>query len=220
MTGVAALGALEADLFSAVAHILGVEEVLGERKIFANFLRNICLGLDGYQLCKVILFKVFGPDEAGLESEFIPTVVGHFPEGSSRKLFEHLVQIYNRDKFEKYDYGAVVNLEMYNCTEPPQFDLSKVTMKVCLIVGKQDYLSSVEDTDRLSGELPNVVHHQVLPFESFNHIDFIWGKNMRKKIYPYLLALIKNTAHCPVSHRLVTNENHYTKFPLDSTTTL
>lgn len=45
-------------------------------------------------------------------------------------------------KFQQFDYGYLENLERYGQTEPPQYDLSKVTSPVALFYANNDWLVS------------------------------------------------------------------------------
>ncbi|KAL0822180.1 hypothetical protein ABMA28_004311 [Loxostege sticticalis] len=182
----AAIGPEGLELFK----LANVQELISFHQT-APALQAICLQPGGYELCfQILFFSVFGYDPDGLEPEFQNTLYGHFPGGSSRKLFSHLVQVIKRNKFAKYDYGFERNLIVYNSTEPPEFDLRKVTMKSALFMGKEDFLGTVADAELLKGLLPNVVHYQVLPYEKFNHIDFVWGRYAPDNFQPYLMEVL------------------------------
>ncbi|XP_028165497.1 lipase 1-like [Ostrinia furnacalis] len=170
---------------------LGIEEVFSYEKT-GTLLRLICDAQPfGYEVCvKIVLFGALGVDSNGFEMAYTPTFFGHYPGGSTRKIFQHLGQVYKRDKFANFDYGEDKNLQLYGTSEPPDFDLSKVTMKTALFVGEEDYLGTVKDAERLNQSLPNVVYYQVMPYKNFSHTDFVWGRQMAQNLFPYLLPVI------------------------------
>ena len=43
--------------------------------------------------------------------------------------------------FGRYDYGTQGNMQHYNATNPPSFDLSHVTIPIGLFWGQNDYLA-------------------------------------------------------------------------------
>ncbi|KAL0871598.1 hypothetical protein ABMA27_004130 [Loxostege sticticalis] len=191
LRGLTRLGGLLGPGLIDLLTLLNIQEVLSYDQITPVF-QAICLNEPlGYELCiKIGLSAVLGADPKGIEPEFQKTLFGHFPGGSTRKLFSHLVQVLTRKKFAKYDYGSIKNLAVYGSFEPPEFDLKKVTMKSALFVGKEDFLSPPADAELLKAALPNVVHYQVLPYEKFNHPDFIWGRYMPDNFYPYLMEVL------------------------------
>ncbi|XP_063826001.1 lipase 1-like [Ostrinia nubilalis] len=102
--------------------LTGAEEIAGKNGLVSGVFNATCLGPLRYTLCvEGVIFPLFGPDARGLERDFVRTLFGHFPEGSSRKLFDHLIQIIERNKFAKYDYGWEGNLAEYG-TEPGEHE--------------------------------------------------------------------------------------------------
>ncbi|XP_028159366.1 lipase 1-like [Ostrinia furnacalis] len=193
LRGLATVGSLLGNTLTSIGLLVGVNEVAGRNQVTSGLFNATCLvGPLRYTLCvEGVIFPLFGPDEQGFERDFIRTFFGHYPEGSSRKLFDHLVQIIDRNKFARYDYGSKGNKVAYGTTEPPEFDLSQVSMNMALLVGSNDYLATVLDAERLRDALPNVVHYQVMPYEDFNHFDFVWGREMPTNLFPYLLPLVE-----------------------------
>lgn len=48
------------------------------------------------------------------------------------------------DTFGQYDYGPVMNMQHYNTTEPPTYDLKSIRVPVTLIYGENDILADTE----------------------------------------------------------------------------
>ncbi|KAL0839150.1 hypothetical protein ABMA28_017120 [Loxostege sticticalis] len=180
-----------ASVLNGLGIVLDTQELLSYDTT-APLLQALCLQPAGYALCiEGALFPLFGYDTAGLENEFLNTLFGHFPGGTTRKILNHLAQVSNRNVFAKYDYGVIRNRIVYNSSEPPEFDLSKVRMRSVLVVGQEDLAAREADVDRLNASLPNVVEYLVLPYRKFNHMDFIWGRYMDTNFYPFIFDLLQ-----------------------------
>lgn len=91
----------------------------------------------------------------------------------------------------KYNYGPQ-NEDYYKAKTPPKYDLEKVTAPVALFYSKNDLLDSERDVMRLYQTLKNPIGVFKAEDESYNHLDFVWGKNAATLIYKKLLELAKN----------------------------
>lgn len=57
------------------------------------------------------------------------------------KISEHFyIHYYIPGKFQKYDHGSSENVHIYGSETPPEYDLSKITTKIHLIYGGNDWL--------------------------------------------------------------------------------
>ncbi|XP_028159021.1 lipase 1-like [Ostrinia furnacalis] len=175
---------------------LGYEGVLQDQSAGNELVKFLCtLGEIGYDLCvKGVLASLAGEDSEQLEPEFLDVLVDHYPAGTSRKAFSHYVQISNSGRFAQYDYGTLKNMILYKKATPPAYDLWKVTMPTVLLAGKNDGVSGIKDVERLRDELGNVVRYHVMEREKFNHVDFVWGKNMNVYMTPLLRDLLREFA--------------------------
>ncbi|CAH2096565.1 unnamed protein product [Euphydryas editha] len=170
--------------------IIGEEEFCGDNTFVTRSLRCICGLKESYGLCAYgIFFPLTGSDRFELEPEFFPTVIAHYPTGTSKKNVVHLYQIGKRQSFAEFDYGSR-NMDIYNLSEPPDYDLEKVTMKVALVAGRNDEISTLEDVEILRKKLPNVVYFTVLKRRQFNHIDGVWGRNMHVYLFPTIFNIL------------------------------
>ena len=66
--------------------------------------------------------------------------LSYWPSGASIYQFEQYLQFTKDGKFQKFDYGADENTEIYGTENPPVYDLGKVRFPVGLFYGKQDVL--------------------------------------------------------------------------------
>ncbi|KAM3958798.1 lipase 1-like [Aphomia sociella] len=171
---------------------LGIEKIFNDNSTERNLVERACTQeIGSYELCfNGAIFPAAGFDSEEIEPEFAHVIFGYYPNSSPLKGLYHFAQIASNKRFADFDYGTIKNLAKYGTSTPPEFDLTKVTAKVALLVGENDYLSVVEDVETLKGLLPNVVKYQVLPCKQFNHLDFVWGKNMPKHLYPHLFEIL------------------------------
>lgn len=170
---------------------LGVHEMFGDGS-WVNFTKAMCskIKLD-YGVClSKYLFLISGEDVEELEPEFLQAAAGHFPSGTSRKNLNHFSQVGRRGELAQYDYGRRGNLERYELTAPPAYNLGLVTAKVALLVGANDKIATVRDVALLSQRLPNVVQYLVMPRDAMNHLDFVWGRRMDQYLFPYIFQLL------------------------------
>lgn len=169
---------------------LGREEFLGDDTVIGRGFRTFCSTKDNYDMCAHgILFAIAGSDPEEMEPDFLPTVMAQYPTGTSRKNAVHISQVGMRRSFSEFDY-TWRNMDIYNSTEPPEYDISKMTTKVAIITGRNDGLSTIEDVDMLSKKLPNVVEYIIVDHEKFNHIDSVWGRNMDKYLLPHVFGIM------------------------------
>lgn len=69
--------------------------------------------------------------------------LSHNPAGTSTKTLVHLAQLHNSGKFRQYDYGRAKNLQIYNTSEPPGYNLANITTPFALYYAENDLLSTV-----------------------------------------------------------------------------
>ncbi|KAJ8731658.1 hypothetical protein PYW07_004822 [Mythimna separata] len=168
------------------------EEVGGQNSTTRSLIKEVCSEkYSGYETCLLNgLFLVTGSDPSEIEPAFFPVIIGHFPAGTSRKNLNHLVQISQHRKFSNYDYGLKQNMAKYKRPTPPEYDLNKVTMKIALIVAKNDKISTIKDVEKLRKRLPNVVEYRVMKSDAFNHVDYVWGKSTHKTLFPHIFRIL------------------------------
>ena len=81
-------------------------------------------------------------------------------------------QLLNTENFEMYDYGDAGNLQHYNQTKPPVYNLSDINVPVYLHAGAYDELADPTDVDRLNFELSEstTVEYNTYPY---GHLTFV-----------------------------------------------
>lgn len=92
-----------------------------------------------------------------------------------------------------FDYGnSTNNINIYGYPNPPNYNLTKVTMPTALYSGTDDWLADPTDVNHLIKDLPQstIIDQQVIV--GFAHLDFVWSIYAAEKIYyPMLTHLNK-----------------------------
>lgn len=122
----------------------------------------------------------------------IPLFLSHAPAGASVRQVAHYGQTIRFNAFRRYNHNPITNLATYGNANPPAYDLSKVTVPSYLHYGQNDKEVNYKDLMTLAANLPNVVGTYKVERDTFNHYDFIWGKDVRDELYERtLIPLMK-----------------------------
>ncbi|XP_029167696.1 lipase 1-like [Nylanderia fulva] len=106
-------------------------------KLFAKLCNQ---NLSTQEFCLNVIFMINGFDYEQFNYNLLPLIMNHIPAGSSAKSWIHYTQGIPLGTFREYDYGREKNLLMYNSVEPPDYDLTKITVPIALFYGNNDYL--------------------------------------------------------------------------------
>jgi hypothetical protein len=74
----------------------------------------------------------------------VQEIYSSLPSSVSLKLIVHLIQEIDSRHFRKFDYGHRRNLEIYGNPNPPDFNISKVTVPTAILHGNYDHLTRIE----------------------------------------------------------------------------
>ncbi|KAF2901738.1 hypothetical protein ILUMI_04466 [Ignelater luminosus] len=147
------------------------------------------------KMCQILDMWSFGFNYEQIDPETLPVTLLHLIETSSVKTVTHLSQLMNSGRFQRFDYGTKENLKLYGSAEPPQYDLSKMRVPTYLIRANNDLTSTRESIERFNASLPeHVKPHDiyVINHEKFNHMDFVWAKDVVPLLYDHLIDFMSN----------------------------
>eukprot|EP00347_Sterkiella_histriomuscorum_P012496 403368358 len=109
----------------------------------------------------------------------INTFLSHTPSGAGYRNFVHYAQIIHSDRFQRYDWGAAKNVQVYNSTLPPLYPLEDLkNIPIALLGGTLDELGSPTDVEWTYETLKpngNVVFYGQY---KLGHLSFAIAKDM------------------------------------------
>ena len=109
----------------------------------------------------------------------LPVILAHETGGTSIMNMIHYYQMINYDdyKVQRFDYGALENIQKYGKVEPPLFNFSNIPGPIALFSGSLDRLADPKDVEWLRKSLrPGVVVYD--KEMNFGHSTFMWGKDL------------------------------------------
>ncbi|KAL1501108.1 hypothetical protein ABEB36_006495 [Hypothenemus hampei] len=178
-------------LLERVAHFIGFYELpIPNSQTLPKLLQALCTG-DMLKICIDIAFAFMGPYNDLWPNDQFPFMLQYFPAGCSLKQVGHYAQIITAKKFVKYNHGPQKNMKLYNSTEPPEYNLGNVKMPIAIFFGMQDPFANTKMMEILKSNLPNVVSYNKMPIEEWNHLDFLWNKDLAKLVNEPLLEIFK-----------------------------
>jgi len=172
-----------------IFNFLGGGEFLPSNFIMDMLSDLVCDTFLIQDICESVLFLLCGFDEAQLNKTMLETIVHHTPAGTSTNTVLHYAQQIMSKKFTHFDFGKAGNIEAYGQEEPPEFSLKAITVPVASYWSLNDWLAQPQDVLRYLTAIPNKFSTYEVPFELWNHLDYLWGIDAKTLLYP---EIIKN----------------------------
>ncbi|XP_026668832.1 lipase 1-like [Ceratina calcarata] len=144
------------------------------------------------EVCSNVFFLVVGFDSTEFDYQLMPKFLNHIPAGGSIKQLTHYGQLVKSGNFRQYDYGKDKNLEIYNSTEPPEYNISRIITPIAMFWGENDWLSTRIDVVRFVNKLPHKPVFYKVPYKKFNHLDFLVARNVRQLVFDQLIDILTN----------------------------
>ncbi|KAG5885816.1 hypothetical protein JTB14_001829 [Gonioctena quinquepunctata] len=170
----------------------GIYNFFPRRALFSRMLQMICRnGMPLQRICLYAVFTVVGQENTQFNTSYFPSCFEYFPAGTSMFLMQHTLQLYIKGDFAPFDYGNEThNMQKYNKSVPVPYNLSMVTHPVSLHYGLGDILVTEEDINITEMKLPNCLGKNKVPYEYFNHMDFMWGTATKELLYDNLITIM------------------------------
>lgn len=144
------------------------------------------------RFCREVFILVSGPNRKNLDPALIPLMNANFMTGTSVAVIAQFAQNYNAgETFQAYDYGTEGNLQKYGSTKPFEYDLTKITAPIYVFSGAVDRIVTAKDVDWLLTKLRNLKGST--RFNEYNHLDFIWGTDVKERLYDKVLDLLSSS---------------------------
>lgn len=171
---------------------MGVEEMFARHSITQTSLEFLC---DSFKMmtgvCESVIGLLDSHHEGSITDETLKNIFSHVPSGTSMRNFAHFGQAMNSDKFLYYDFGRARNLKVYGVSEPPEVNLSRVTVPTVMVTGRGDEVVDTRDVKWLSGRVSRLLEYRVVDDPAWNHFDTTYSRLIPEKIYPIVLKYLK-----------------------------
>lgn len=169
--------------------LFGRQDFLPQNRMIEWLAEHVCAHEHLGELCGNIFFLLCGFNEKNLNMTRTPVYTTHCPAGTSVQNMLHWAQAVRQGKLMAYDYGKQGNMEHYNQTTPPEYHVQDMKVPTAVFSGGQDTLADPKDVAILLTQLSQLIYHQHL--DSWEHLDFIWGLDAPKVMFPSILKLLK-----------------------------
>jgi len=172
---------------------LGVGEFLPSNWLMDFIANLVCTESNPLEfVCENIVFLLCGYDEAQMNSTMMATVASHIPAGTSSYTIIHYAQEIKDGNFRGMDWGSDErNIQHHGSKTPPTYQLGDVTAKIALFWGDNDWFAMPEDLIKLIGQLPNIVENYQVPWNGWNHFDFLYAIDVDQYQNEHLLEVLQ-----------------------------
>uniref|UniRef100_A0A914WRI2 Lipase n=1 Tax=Plectus sambesii TaxID=2011161 RepID=A0A914WRI2_9BILA len=142
-------------------------------------------------ICKLVMFSIGGPDTRQFNSSRVPVIISQTPAGTSSTNFIHLGQMVTSGKHEGYNWGSdAKNIQHYNSTLIPIYNISTVNVPTYLFTGDKDWLANPTDVQYIRSNLSSEIVILDQRLLGYNHYDFTWGLKAADDIYKPIIKII------------------------------
>ncbi|NP_001119718.1 egg-specific protein precursor [Bombyx mori] len=146
-------------------------------------------------VCNNLNYVISGINVYNQDADIVPVVMAHLPAGTSARVMKQYGQNVASHDFRKYNYGAETNMKVYGASEPPSYDLSKVSAPVNLYHSHDAWLAHPKDVEKLQENLPNVKQSFEVPEQQhFTDLDFQFSKKAPDTVYQKLMENMQNNS--------------------------
>ncbi|XP_060041841.1 lipase member N isoform X2 [Erinaceus europaeus] len=174
---------------SSIKKFFGTKGFFLEDKKRRDFAIRLCSSKILRLLCSEFMFLWAGADWKNINMSRLDVYMSHAPTGTSVQNILHIKQLYRSSEFRAYDWGdETQNMQHYNQTRPPRYDLRAMNVPTAVWVGGHDVLVTLRDVARVLPQIRNLQYFQLLP--KWNHFDFIWGLDA-PVVYRKIIDLMK-----------------------------
>ncbi|XP_044254103.1 lipase 1-like [Tribolium madens] len=157
-----------------------------------KFASDFCSNADNIEICEDVIGLIGGEDKPQFDFEKFPVILTNAPSNAALKQFLHYAQLIQNGGFSQYDFGKDKNNEIYGTDTPPAYDLSKISAPVAVYYGKNDQLVPYLDAQTVIKKLGNVANDYLVPYDLFDHLDFLFAKDVVNMLYLELLKVMQN----------------------------
>uniref|UniRef100_A0AAR5Q7J7 Lipase n=1 Tax=Dendroctonus ponderosae TaxID=77166 RepID=A0AAR5Q7J7_DENPD len=169
-------------------YFYGHFELFGEQQIETKLFRYLCIGphkVANY-ICLEQILTYAGGFSDQRNYDLFPFHLSVSPAGASTKQVMHIIQNRISGQFAQYDHSDQNPQKL----TAPIYNVSRITTPVAVYFGKSDIFVSVEGLHEQLKSIPNVVLRYKVPYERFNHMDFIYAKDLNRLVNNKIMETI------------------------------
>lgn len=172
---------------------LHIYDFLAHNELFDIFANTVCDTKETVIFCEAVMFLFGGYSCQHMNASRVPVYVSNTPAGTSIWNLAHWSQIINSATFSMYDYGCKGNVDHYNQTTPPQYNVQDISIPVATFTGTKDVLSDPADVAQLLPQIRNLVFKKNI--DTYGHLDFIWAFDAVTYIYQDVVKLLNTVSN-------------------------
>ncbi|KAK9870871.1 hypothetical protein WA026_009829 [Henosepilachna vigintioctopunctata] len=180
-------------MFLDMANRMDMIRLMSQSEPLKQLARTICLESPRLMQRCLQMWNLFYGAETSMAPEIGPVYFNQIPGGSSFKVCNHAADL-ALGNFRHYNHGPLENVKRYGTPFPPIYDIQKIQTPIYIVYSIADWATTEKDAWNLYNKLPKLYRHGIrrINMKSFNHIDFVFGKNARRVVYEDLLLVIKD----------------------------
>merc|ERR1711953_826988 len=180
------------DLVQWVADHMGIGEFLPSNWLMDLIADFACGPNNPLEIiCENVVFLLTGYDEQQMNKTMLPTIASHCPAGTSPYTVLQYAQEIKHKRFAGLDWGNdEKNIAHHGTPEPPVYNLRDVNTKIALFWGNNDWLCDERDLMKIVGNVPNIVVNNQVPWDGWNHLDFLYAIDIDQYQNDDLLAVL------------------------------
>ncbi|XP_026271989.1 lipase 3-like [Frankliniella occidentalis] len=135
-------------------------------------------------MCYAMYEEVLGKGRADQRlPDYLATFGAYHPGGTSFRCIKHFGATSQSGRFRP--------LASPNDPNPRDYNLTAISSPVALYYSANDGIIDPKDVDRLARILPKLHEKHEVPLKQFNHVDFMWAKDVRSLVYQRLVRNMK-----------------------------
>lgn len=142
-------------------------------------------------ICAYLLCRTAGCDAPSLYHHNIVNVFSNYPSETSTRNLEHFAQCDTSGKLQMFDFGVDKNLQIYGTPNPPQYNISKLTVATGIFYGGNDQLVPPIRVKKLLEVLSPDIVVGVHYYPKYGHADFLWARTVIDTVYPDVIQMLE-----------------------------
>lgn len=182
-----------AGFITPITEIVGVRGKVGSinNKVTLTLIHEVCSKnlIFTTAVCLPAYWTLFGYD-CHVEPSTISEIVSHIGGTTSSYQIIHFSQFKKYHRLQMYDFGEEKNIEKYNSSTPPQYDIKRISAPIGLFSSLGDEFADPDDVEYAHQTLPNVATNYMVPSSCYTHTSFIYGYDSNKILYPKIVTLL------------------------------